>query len=112
MGTGFLTVFSRYQDVSPPIAPTDAQRERVLAWREERTGIPMPDAAMRELTTTGWLNFRLRQLVTSYAVQLLELPAAEVGHALAGMFDDYEPGIIWPQVGLNEERSCRTVDRG
>lgn len=42
------------------------------------------------------------QLVTSYGVQRLELPAAEAGGALAEMFDDYEPGITWPQVGLND----------
>lgn len=102
MRTGFLTKFSRYHDTTLPIATTDAQRDRVCAWREGRTGIPMPDAAMRELATTGWINFRLRQLVTSYGVQLLELPASEVGGALAEMFDDYEPGITWPQVGLND----------
>lgn len=102
MRTGFLTVFSRYQDnLSPPVT-SETQMERVRAWREGRTGIPMPDAAMRELASTGWINFRLRQLVTSYGVQLLRLPAIEVGGALAEMFDDYEPGITWPQVGLND----------
>ena len=59
---------------------------------------------MRELATTGWINFRLRQLVTSYGVQLLQLPPAEVGAALAEMFDDYEPGITWPQVAINDGR--------
>lgn len=102
MRTGFLTTFSRYRDTTPPLAASASQMERVRAWREGRTGIPMPDAAMRELAATGWINFRLRQLVTSYGVQLLELPAAEVGDALAEMFDDYEPGITWPQVGLND----------
>ena len=43
----------------------------------------MPDAAMRELAGTGWINFRLRQLVTSYGIQLLQLSAHEVGGALA-----------------------------
>lgn len=102
MRTGFLTTFSRYQDTTPPLASTPAEMERVRAWRDGRTGIPMPDAAMRELAGTGWINFRLRQLVTSYGVQLLQLPAVEVGGALAEMFDDYEPGITWPQVGLND----------
>ncbi|MDX3910402.1 MAG: FAD-binding domain-containing protein [Sphingobium sp.] len=102
MRTGFMTLFSRYQDKTPHIAFNDAQEGRVRAWREGRTGIPMPDAAMRELATTGWINFRLRQLVTSYGVQLLQLPAAEVGGALAEMFNDYEPGITWLQVGLND----------
>ncbi len=65
MRTGFLSLFSRYHDTTPPIAVTADQRDRVAAWREGRTGIPMPDAAMRELATTGRINFRLRQLVTS-----------------------------------------------
>ncbi len=33
---------------------------------------------------------------------MLELTRAQVGDALAEMFDDYEPGITWPQVGLND----------
>ena len=102
MRTGFLTTFSRYKDETSPIAPTATQLDRLSAWREGRTGIPMPDAAMRELATTGWINFRLRQLVTSDGIQLLEIPAALVGQALGEMFDDYEPGITWPQVALND----------
>jgi deoxyribodipyrimidine photolyase len=110
MRTGFLTVFSRYQDKAVPGALTDTQRDWLSAWREGRTGIPMPDAAMRELATTGWINFRLRQMVTSYGVQLLQLPGSEVGGALAEMFDDYEPGITWPQVALNDGTMMQ--DRG
>ena len=102
MRTGFLTTFSRYKDETQPAVTNATQMERVRAWREGRTGIPMPDAAMRELAATGWINFRLRQLVTSYGIQLLQLSAAAVGGALAEMFDDYEPGITWPQVGLND----------
>ena len=92
MRTGFLTAFSRYQDKTSPhrLTPglTPVQHDRLSAWRNGRTGIPMPDAAMRELAVTGWINFRLRQLVTSYGIQLLQLPAVEVGAALAEMFDD------------------------
>ena len=106
MRTGFLTAFSRYQDKTPAARTTPdltiVENERLSAWRNGRTGIPMPDAAMRELSATGWINFRLRQLVTSYGIQLLQLPAVEVGAALAEMFDDYEPGITWPQVALND----------
>lgn len=100
--TGFLTIFSRYKDEARSVDPDPLKREWLSAWREGRTGIPMPDAAMRELAATGWINFRLRQLVTSYGVQLLQLPGAAVGTALAEMFDDYDPGITWPQVGLND----------
>ena len=102
MRTGFLTAFSRYQDKTPRPPLNPAQNDRLTAWRTGRTGIPMPDAAMRELGATGWINFRLRQLVTSYGIQLLQLPAVEVGAALAELFDDYEPGITWPQVALND----------
>ena len=102
MRTGFLTAFSRYQDKTPAYHLTPVHSDRLSAWRNGRTGIPMPDAAMRELAATGWINFRLRQLVTSYGIQLLQLPAVEVGAALAEMFDDYEPGITWPQVALND----------
>ncbi|WP_299656271.1 FAD-binding domain-containing protein [uncultured Jannaschia sp.] len=102
MRTGFLTTFSRYKDKPSRASLTPAQSERLSAWRSGNTGIPMPDAAMRELSATGWINFRLRQLVTSYGIQLLQLPAVEVGAALAELFDDYEPGITWPQVALND----------
>lgn len=102
MRRGFLSGFSRYEERVPPVAPTPDQAVWLTAWREGRTGIPMPDAAMRELATTGWINFRLRQLVTSYAIQLLGLPPHAVGVVLAELFDDYEPGITWLQVGLND----------
>lgn len=99
---GFLTTFSRYEDKALPLATTAAQQSMVQAWRAGRTGIPMPDAAMRELSATGWINFRLRQMATSYAIQLLQLPPADVGATLAELFDDYEPGITWLQVALND----------
>lgn len=102
MRRGFISGFSRYEERVPPVAPTPEQAVWLTAWREGRTGIPMPDAAMRELTTTGWINFRLRQLVTSYAIQRLGLPPHAVGVVLAELFDDYEPGITWLQVGLND----------
>ena len=100
--SGFLTTFSRYVDRTMPMVVPEAQRSMIQAWRDGRTGIPMPDAAMRELSTTGWINFRLRQMVTSYAIQLLQLPPAEVGAVLAELFDDYEPGITWLQVAIND----------
>jgi deoxyribodipyrimidine photolyase len=102
MRPGFLTAFSRYQDKTARLPLSPVQNDRLIAWRAGSTGIPMPDAAMRELAATGWINFRLRHLVTSYGIQLLQLPAVEVGAALAEMFDDYEPGITWPQVSLND----------
>jgi deoxyribodipyrimidine photo-lyase len=36
------------------------------AWREGRTGYPIVDAAMRELTATGWMHNRLRMITASF----------------------------------------------
>ena len=46
--------------------PHDAQR--VAAWCAGRTGQPLVDAAMRELTATGYLSNRLRQVAASYLI--------------------------------------------
>ena len=45
--------------------------EAVAAWREGRTGIPVVDAAMRQLTATGWLSNRARLVVASFLTRHL-----------------------------------------
>ena len=42
-------------------------RERLQAWCAGRTGFPMVDACMRQLVATGWLNFRMRAMLVSFA---------------------------------------------
>ncbi|RYM40633.1 deoxyribodipyrimidine photo-lyase [Meiothermus sp. PNK-Is4] len=44
------------------------------AWLEGRTGIPVVDAAMRELRATGFLSNRARMVVAQFAVKLALLP--------------------------------------
>ena len=44
------------------------------AWETGQTGIPMVDAAMRCLVTTGYLNFRMRALVVSFVIHQLWQP--------------------------------------
>lgn len=65
------------------------------AWREGRTGMPFIDAAMRELTLTGWLSNRARQNVASYLVHDLggdwRLGAAWFEHCLV----DYDTASNW-----------------
>lgn len=70
------------------------------AWREGCTGYPMVDACMRALDATGWLNFRMRAMVMSFASHHLWLHWRKPGLHLARMFIDYEPGIHWPQVQM------------
>jgi deoxyribodipyrimidine photo-lyase len=39
------------------------------AWKEGRTGVPVVDAAMRQLRETGWLHNRARMIVASFLVK-------------------------------------------
>jgi len=64
---------------------------------EGRTGYPMVDACMRATTATGWLNFRMRAMVVSFATYHLWLDWRPVAAHLARMWTDYEPGIHYPQ---------------
>jgi deoxyribodipyrimidine photo-lyase len=47
------------------------------AWQRGRTGIPIVDAGMRELWTTGWMHNRVRMLVASLLTKNLSLPWQE-----------------------------------
>jgi deoxyribodipyrimidine photo-lyase len=39
------------------------------AWKEGRTGMPIVDAAMRQLKETGWMHNRARMIVASFLVK-------------------------------------------
>jgi len=80
--------------------PTALDDPALLAWAEGRTGYPFLDACMRSLIATGWLNFRMRAMVQSFASHHLALDWAASGTRLARLFTDYEPGIHWPQVQM------------
>ncbi len=41
----------------------------LTAWRDGMTGYPIVDAAMRQLTATGWMHNRLRLIVASFLVK-------------------------------------------
>ena len=43
-----------------------APDERLLAWEAGVTGVPLVDAAMRQLVTTGWLHHILRHVVACF----------------------------------------------
>jgi len=70
------------------------------AWREGRTGFPMVDACMRCLNATGWINFRMRAMLVSFAAYHLWLHWREPGLHLARQFLDFEPGIHWSQMQM------------
>ncbi|MBA3910271.1 MAG: deoxyribodipyrimidine photolyase [Rhodobacter sp.] len=101
------------------LRPRDSDLTRLAAWEAGETGLPFLDASMRYLRATGWLNFRMRAMVTSVASHHLWLDWRASGAHLARMFTDYEPGIHWPQVqmqsgtsGINIPRICNPVKHG
>jgi deoxyribodipyrimidine photo-lyase len=71
----------------------------ILAWQNGKTGVPIVDACMRCVATTGYLNFRMRAMVVSFFVYNLWQDWREL-HFLARQFLDYEPGIHYPQLQM------------
>ena len=71
----------------------------IKAWQNGKTGIPLIDACMRCVVTTGYLNFRMRALVVSFFTFNLWQDWKDL-HFLAKQFLDYEPGIHYPQLQM------------
>jgi deoxyribodipyrimidine photo-lyase len=49
-------------------------RKRFEAWKAGRTGFPIVDAGMRQLSQTGFMHNRVRMIVASFLVKDLHLP--------------------------------------
>ncbi len=102
----FQALNPAYMDISYEDDPT-----LLRAWCEGRTGFPMIDACMRCLAATGFMNFRMRAMVVSFACFGLHLSWKTIHPHLAQVFLDYEPGIHLSQlqmqagiVGINTVR--------
>jgi deoxyribodipyrimidine photo-lyase len=64
---------ARYDSIMP--WASGAEAEKLLdAWCQGRTGYPIVDAGMRQLTTTGWMHNRVRMIVASFLVKDLHIP--------------------------------------
>jgi len=80
-------------------------------WSEGRTGFPFVDACMRSLNFNGWLNFRMRAMLMSFASYNLWIPWQESGSVLASKFIDYEPGIHWNQCQMQSGTTSININR-
>lgn len=78
----------------------DRNLEYFEAWKNGETGFPMIDASMRALIETGWINFRMRAMLVSFASNNLWLDWRLTAKYLARMFVDYEPGIHYSQIQM------------
>ena len=82
------------------------------AWITGRTGFPMVDACIRCMQTTGYINFRMRAMLTSVAAHMLHLDFRRIDKPMARLYTDYHPGIHLAQlqmqagmVGINTLRT-------
>jgi len=74
--------------------------DRFTAWCKGETGFPMIDACMRALHRHGWINFRMRAMLMSFASYQLWLHWRRPAQFLARYFLDFEPGIHYSQVQM------------
>lgn len=66
-------------------------------FKNGNTGYPMVDAAIRQLTQTGWLNFRNRAMLATFHTNLLNLPWKTGADWLYYHLIDADPGINYTQ---------------
>lgn len=70
------------------------------AWKGGSTGFPMVDASMRALRATGYLNFRMRSMITAFAGYALWLDWRGFHDHLATSWTDYDCGIHISQLQM------------
>ena len=80
--------------------PKQTNPDQYAAWRGGRTGYPLVDACMRCLQATGYINFRMRAMLTSFLTHHLLQHWQEGAWHLARLYTDFEPGIHYAQIQM------------
>ena len=75
-------------------------KELIEKWINGETGFPFLDACLIYLRKTGWINFRMRAMIMSFASYNLWQPWQLTSPLLAELFTDFEPGIHISQVQM------------
>lgn len=60
------------------------------AWKRGETGVPLVDAGMRQLNTTGYMHNRARMLTATYLVKILHIDWREGEKYFARQLVDYD----------------------
>jgi len=79
---------------------TNEDKELIEKWIKGETGYPFLDACIHHLRRYGWINFRMRAMIMSFASYNLWQPWQKTSPLLAELFVDYEPGIHISQVQM------------
>ncbi|MDA9688137.1 deoxyribodipyrimidine photo-lyase [Gammaproteobacteria bacterium] len=79
---------------------TEHNKEILEKWIKGETGFPFLDACMKFLNKHGWINFRMRAMIMSFASYNMWQPWQKTSPLLAELFTDYEPGIHISQVQM------------
>ena len=92
----------QHQSMHPDcdILRPEADNELIEKWMTGNTGFPFVDACMLYLKKYGWINFRMRAMLMSFASYNLWQPWQKTSPLLASTFTDYEPGIHICQVQM------------
>lgn len=64
-------------------------------WRTGTTGVPLVDAAMRELNATGWVSNRARQVAASFLALTLGVDWRRGARYFEDRLVDHDPALNW-----------------
>lgn len=83
---GNLAFKEKYDDIK-----WESNKEWFKKWCEGKTGVPLVDAAMRQLNTTGWMHNRCRMVVACFLVKDMLIDWREGERYFATQLVDYDP---------------------